>query len=119
MAASTFGWHQRLHSSAEIDRVFRRGTRTRSPTLITYALQNDRDFPRLGLSVSRKVSRLASRRNALKRRVRETFRSLQTKMQAVDVFIVILPQAALLSRHALIHEVAQALLSAADRKKRI
>ena len=44
--------------------------------------------PRLGLAVSRKVSKRAVARNRIKRVVRESFRLRRTRLPAVDVLVI-------------------------------
>jgi len=49
---------------------------------------------RLGLAVSRKVSRSAVQRNRIKRVVRESFRKLGAQMPAIDIVVIARPGAA-------------------------
>ncbi len=49
---------------------------------------------RLGLAVSRRVSKHAVVRNRIKRVVRESFRSLRTRLPALDVLVIARPSAA-------------------------
>jgi ribonuclease P protein component len=69
---------QKLRSSRQFETVYLKGARVHSSTLVLYGLLNSLDYPRLGLTVSRKIGK-AVIRNRVKRRVREIFR---TKLQA-------------------------------------
>lgn len=50
--------------------------------------------PRLGLAVSRKVSKRAVRRNLIKRVVRESFRLQRARLPPFDVLVIARPSAA-------------------------
>lgn len=47
-----------------------------------------RGCPRLGLAVSRKVSKRAVERNRIKRAIRESFRVQRENLRAVDVLVI-------------------------------
>lgn len=56
---------------------------------------------RLGLAVSRKVSKRAVVRNRIKRVSRESFRLVRDRLPAVDIMVIALTSAATASRQAL------------------
>ena len=64
----------RLTDSPEFERVYRQGTAYRGKLFSVHAFPNERGYPRLGLSVSRKVG-TAVTRNTVRRRLREVFRA--------------------------------------------
>ena len=64
----------RLTDSPEFERVYRQGTAYRGRLFSVHAFPNEQGTPRLGLSVSRKVGNAVTR-NAVRRRLREVFRS--------------------------------------------
>ncbi len=57
------------------------------------ALPNGLTHPRLGMAVSRKVSKKAVVRNRLKRRIREVFRHHRHRLPAMDIVVVARPGA--------------------------
>jgi len=52
------------------------------------AIPNERDYPRLGLVISRRTARTSVARNRLKRLVRESFRRAQHRLGGYDVVII-------------------------------
>ena len=64
----------RLTDSPEFERVYRQGTAYRGKLFSVHAFPNEHGYPRLGLSVSRKVGSAVTRNN-VRRRLREVFRA--------------------------------------------
>jgi ribonuclease P protein component len=83
----TFPQSRRLKSPAEFDRVYARKRSASDPVLILYACENDRGFPRLGCSVSKKIGN-AVVRNRYKRLFREAFRLSQHELPPVDLILI-------------------------------
>ena len=78
---------QRLRSSRQFEAVYSRGARVHGSTLVLYGLLNDLGFPRLGVTVSRKIGK-AVVRNRVKRRIREIFRTrLQASRSGIDLVV--------------------------------
>jgi len=71
---NTFPKSSRLRKSSEFKEVFRKGRKIVTHTLVFHVLKTNLGGPRLGLAVSRKVGK-AVRRNKVKRRIREVFRT--------------------------------------------
>ena len=90
--AFTFPKSRRLTRKAEFDAVFRLRHSRGDSNLVVYAAPNEYGYPRLGLVVSRKVSKSAVDRNRWKRLLREAFRLVQSELPAVD--LVCLPKTA-------------------------
>lgn len=86
----TFPKSRRLTRKAEFDVVFRARQSRADANLVVYAAPNDLGHPRLGLVVSRKVSKSAVVRNRWKRLLREAFRLTQHDLPAAD--LVCLPK---------------------------
>jgi ribonuclease P protein component len=60
---------QRLTQQKEFDLLFRKGSFVRAESFTVRYLPNHFDFSRLGVVVSKKVSKKAARRNRLKRQL--------------------------------------------------
>ena len=67
------------------------------------------DGARLGLAVSKRVARKATRRNQLKRLIRETFRGVSRGLPSLDIFVLLKPLAATVDCEDLRSSVARAL----------
>jgi len=64
----------RLRSGAGFRCAYAEGTRARGELLVVVAVPNGLEHARLGLSVGKRVSKSAVRRNRVRRRLREAFR---------------------------------------------
>lgn len=84
---------RRLLSPPEFSRVFRTGRRLGDRFFTLVYAPGPGPSARLGLAVSRKVSRLAVQRNRIKRLVREAFRR-RPGLPAVDLVVMARPGAA-------------------------
>ncbi len=89
-----FSRNQRLTSKKDISRMFKDGTRCTSGPLLFHKCKNELGFPRLGLSVPKRVGN-AVFRNTMKRRCREAFRQSQKQLPSVDILLTIRPHALL------------------------
>jgi ribonuclease P protein component len=83
----SFSKRARLLRAADFERVFAARISAADGQLRMYAVANDLGYPRLGLTVSRKVGG-AVERNRWKRAIRETFRLVQHEMPALDLVCV-------------------------------
>ncbi len=94
-APRRFGFtkQQRLLTSNDFRRVLQARCAQRGPFFTVYIANNTLGYPRLGVSISRKVARAAVRRNAIRRQVRESFRHAQHRLSAQDLFVVANPRA--------------------------
>ena len=91
MTAYTLPKSRHLRLPSEFAAVYDAKTRESRGPLTLYALPNGLGFPRLGMSVSRKVG-TAVRRNRIRRLVRESFRLLQHDLpQGYDLVVVVRP----------------------------
>jgi ribonuclease P protein component len=67
--------------------------------------QNDTGHARLGLAISKRVSKRAVDRNRIKRLVRESFRRARVQLPAVDLMVMARAEACTLSGAALLAEL--------------
>ncbi|TSC93370.1 MAG: ribonuclease P protein component [Candidatus Berkelbacteria bacterium Athens1014_28] len=79
----------RLRKSREIQRVFQKGKQTRSQNFIIRYLPSRNQVSRFAFVVGTKVDKRATRRNALKRQMREVVRKNLEKVPAgFDIIII-------------------------------
>lgn len=83
----------RLTKNKEFDNVFKGGRSSYAKVLGVKTARNDAGIIRVGILVSNKVSKKATDRNKIKRRVRESFRSVMEKLAGADYVVVVLPPA--------------------------
>lgn len=86
--AAAFGKSQRLLKPAEFKRVFELRQSAHNAHFGIYAVKNTSGQPRVGLVVSKKVSKKAVVRNRIKRQVRENFRLQIESFGAFDFVVV-------------------------------
>jgi ribonuclease P protein component len=112
MHLHTLGPHERLKRRRDFDRVTREG-RSRSDGLLRVrAAPNGLPHGRLGIIVSKRMSRYAPERNRMKRLIREAFRLNKPSLHPCTDWIVI-PKGNL-SRNSL-KEIEASLLKLARR----
>ncbi len=92
----------RLLSPQDYVTAFTEGSRLQG-TQLDAVVRNGADRPRLGLAISSKSLPLATRRNRLKRLIRESFRQNQHAMPKVDV-VVMARRAAGAGNHVAVRE---------------
>ena len=68
--------------------VFEHKTRMHSAHFSAHVAPNGLRHPRIGLAVSRRVSKKAVQRNRIKRLIRESFRQNWRKLGAVDYVVI-------------------------------
>ena len=82
---------RRLSGNLQFAKVFDARVKESRGPLSVFARPNELAFPRLGLSVSRKVG-TAPRRNRIKRLLRESFRLMQHDLpRGYDLLVVVRP----------------------------
>lgn len=94
----TFPRRLRLTSARQFQAVYRQGRRAAAPPLVVFALPNELEHARLGLSVSRRVGGAVAR-NRIRRLIREAFRHHQHDLPGrYDLVVTVRPHEPL-SRH--------------------
>lgn len=86
--AAAFSKSQRLLKPSEFKHVFEKRQSAHNAHFGIYAVKNTVGHARVGLVVSKKVSKKAVIRNRIKRQVRESFRLQQNAFGAIDFVVV-------------------------------
>ena len=80
----------RLTKKNDFERVYKKGRGLKADSLFLKILENDKNFVRIGIVVSKKVSKKAVQRNKIKRRIREVLRKIDFK-PGFDIILVAYP----------------------------
>ncbi len=88
MSDAHFSQCVRLRQAAEFKAVFAAGKRQTDACFTVISLPKAEGPARLGMVVSRKVSKLAVQRNRIKRQIRESFRRQQDELPHVELVIM-------------------------------
>ena len=87
-----FPTKNRLIKEKEIEHVFKHGRHFFVRDLGIKFLKNEFDYPRFAIIVSNKISRKATERNRIKRRLREIIRLVIPKLpQDIDLIVLTRP----------------------------
>ena len=89
MPRASFRPHERISDAKDFRRAFERRRSASDASMVVYGVENNRDHPRLGISVSRKKVRDATARNRVKRLIREAFRLSKSELPAGLDFVVV------------------------------
>ena len=89
--AASFGRQYRLLNGAQYRQVFSQRQSVHGKYFSVHVAGNSLGHARLGLTVSRKVSKRAVQRNRIKRQVRESFRLNRGEMESIDFVTVAKP----------------------------
>ena len=86
--AAVFPRPNRLVTSADFARVFKRAQRSGDSFFTILYRHNNLGYPRLGLAIAKKRVRRAVARNRLKRIIRDSFRHAKKQLLGVDIVIM-------------------------------
>lgn len=84
-----FASKQHIRHASEFDAVFKHGKRVSSGCFVLHYLVVERDYPRLGMVVSKRNCALAVNRNRIKRIIREQFRLKQYTLPGIDLVVLL------------------------------
>jgi ribonuclease P protein component len=85
--------HERIRDARDFRRAYSSRRSVSDAFLVLHAVPNGCPHSRLGISVPRKLVRRAARRNRLKRRIREAFRTSKAALP-VGLDLVVVPRVA-------------------------
>ena len=83
-----FSHNLRIKTAGEFDFVFEKPFRSANRCFTALARPNQRDYPRLGLIISKRCAKSAVQRNRLKRLIRESFRHSQRRLAGLDIIVI-------------------------------
>lgn len=107
MSGQSFPSSHRLLRPAAFRAVLGVRCRSGDELFTVYARRNDTEQARLGITVSRKVSLRAVRRNRIKRLVRESFRHQALKIVGLDVVTIAGPKASVATNKDIIQSLEE------------
>lgn len=93
MTDASFPRSVRIVRSADFERLRKTGKRVHARNFRAQVATHEGEGARLGLTVSRRVSKSAVRRNRIKRICRESFRCHREWLPAIDIVLSASPQA--------------------------
>lgn len=88
MYSGRFARQQRLLSSSDYQYVFAQPSRFSDRHLTLFVRSNARTYARLGLAIPKRQIKRAVQRNRLKRVIRESFRTWQSKLVGLDIIVM-------------------------------
>jgi ribonuclease P protein component len=86
ISGQTFSQAERIKSPLHFEEVFKNGVVAADQVLVIHVNWNDREHPRLGLSVSKRVGNSPTR-NRWKRLIRESFRKRKDSFACIDIVV--------------------------------
>lgn len=109
--------NNRLLKNSDFRNIIRSGNKINSYNFSIYYFQNNLKSYRIGITISKKVSKLAVERNLLKRRIKAVINELKLKNINVDVVIIAKPNANQIQYPIIKKEIQNSLLKIWEGKK--
>ncbi|WP_075431627.1 ribonuclease P protein component [Buchnera aphidicola] len=100
-----FKKQSRLLSTLQFQIVYRKHVKVIKSEFIYLGRINGLNFPRLGISISKKKIKKSHDRNRIKRLIRESFRSKQNKLISMDIVIIVKKDLKLKDNKFIIHRL--------------
>ena len=110
MFRQKFRRQYRLNKSEDFTRTLRTGRRRDGVYFSVYYRTTRLGFARLGIAVGRRVASRATRRNCIKRSLREAFRRHAAALPPIDIVVLAKPACGMLSNERL-NEASAALIA--------
>jgi len=100
-----------LKNNYEFRRLYSKGKSAATPIMVVYYRKNGREYNQIGITVSNKIGK-AVHRNRVRRRLREIYRTNETKLRrGIDIVLV----ARARSRYSTYWELEKAFLTACEK----
>ncbi|NIP32144.1 MAG: ribonuclease P protein component [Candidatus Dadabacteria bacterium] len=100
----------RILKSESFQEIFKKGKKVSTKNFAFYILLNNLGFPRLGISVGKKVSNKANKRNRIKRLIRESFRANKYLFKSNDIVVIVKNDISELKQHDIFNEIEKAVV---------
>lgn len=100
-----FKKQSRLLSTLQFQAVYKKHIKIIRSEFICLGRINDLNFPRLGISISKKKIKKSHDRNRIKRLIRESFRTKQNKLISMDMIIIVKKDLKLKDNKFIIHRL--------------
>lgn len=88
MSEYSFTRELRLLTPSDFTPVFNNPVVASCPAFTILAIKNNREHPRIGLTIAKKRVKKAYARNRLKRLIRESFRHKQHQLPNIDIVVM-------------------------------
>ena len=88
LPAAGLGRQKKLLNGAQFRQVFRHKNSVHGKHFGVHGTGNSEPYSRLGITVSKRVSKKAVQRNRIKRQIRESFRMHQKDLGTLDIVVI-------------------------------
>lgn len=102
--------NNRLLKNSDFRNIIRSGNKINSYNFSIYYSKNNLDKYRIGITISKKVSKLAVERNLLKRRINAAINELKLSNINIDIVIIAKPSSNQLEYQIIKNEITNSLI---------